>query len=154
MVQNFFYPMKIFFVIKKMNGLKITYNHEFLVLCNHEPTECFYFRKKRGRFLTFDWSKQRSTTHQNLSFFEAVKRNRIGWDGGISSSVFFLISFPRSLLFFPTFHFFISISAVCQSSRRAYAPPTTFSPWTSTLLLLSVMCDWVRKPAFLRRFKL
>ena len=70
---------------------------------------------------------------------------------GFSVHFFF---FPRSLLFFPTFHFFISISAVCQSSRRAYARPTTFSPWTSTPLLLSVMCDWVRKPAFLRRFKL
>ena len=103
MVQFFFYPMKLFFVIKKMNGLK--------------PTECFYFRKKRGRFLTFDWSKQRSTTHQNLSFFEAVKRNRIGWDGGIFSSFFFffLPTISPLLSNLPLFHFYLSCVSIFPS---------------------------------------
>ncbi len=120
--QKFFYPMKLFFVIKKMNGLKISYNHEFLVLWNHDPTECFYFRKKRGRFLTFDWSKQRSTTDQNLNFFEAVKRNRIGWDGGIFSSVFyFLSSHDLSSSFQPsTFSF---LSQLCVNLPVARMPP-------------------------------
>jgi hypothetical protein len=114
--------MTFFFVIKIMNGLKITYNHEFLVLWNHEPTECFYFRKKRGRFLTFDWSKPRSTTDQNLSFFEAVKRYRIGWDWGIFSSVFFFFSsHDLSSSFQPsTFSF---LSQLCVNLPSRVCPP-------------------------------
>jgi hypothetical protein len=91
-----------------MNGLK--------------PTECFYFRKKRGHFLTFDWSKQRSTTHQTLSFFEAVKRNRIGWDGGIFSSFFFffLPTISPLLSNLPLFHF--ALSQLCVNLPVARMP--------------------------------